>query len=236
MVLIRVVACTVFVVVVTTESATGGLKTLFASAERVCGAGALLQPALGERFHVESEGHTSTTCGRAEFFRSNISFDVGTGCGGIAREFTVAVVHATTGDVIEIRRFDTWGTRNTGEAMSAMAGFLNGLPDGVLVMIAVADEAGLNQFPPNRCVHLTGAWVENGLQALEALSPPDSYRGQRGGRIEPRAPLLGPADRLGTLEPCSVPLPRVWAHRFLRRKAVLRDIEQDAAGTQHDQQ
>src|SRR5262249_29457802 len=45
--------------------------------------------------------------------------------------------------------------------------FLHGLPPGTVMLIAVGDEAGLNN--DNSCTHLLFTWVGEIIQALEAL-------------------------------------------------------------------
>ncbi|MBI2833801.1 MAG: hypothetical protein HYX76_05175 [Acidobacteria bacterium] len=109
------------------------------------------------------------SCGHAEFRKGNTRLhrDVGCKLNG-ARGFNVAVVDATTGDPLEpVVSFDTWLTRTSGEDMREVIDYLNGLPDGVLVMIAVGDEAGLTNF--DSCTRLNYAWVDEGYLALEAL-------------------------------------------------------------------
>jgi exo-beta-1,3-glucanase (GH17 family) len=106
--------------------------------------------------------------GVARFFKNGVKFYERIGGGGGGRGFNIAAINPITGDLIgSVQNFDTWGSRTTGEAMNAMITFLNSLPDGTLVMIAVADEAGLNGF--DSCDRLNFPWVENGLQALEEL-------------------------------------------------------------------
>lgn len=88
------------------------------------------------------------------------------------RGFNVAAMNPTNGELLQaVQNFDTWGTRNTGTDMNAMIAFLNGLPNGTVVLVAVGDEAGLNNDNtlPNPCEHLSFTWVEAGLRAIEAL-------------------------------------------------------------------
>ena len=106
--------------------------------------------------------------GLARFLRFGVEFYNKTGGGGGGRGFNVAVVDQTTGLWIDTgRNFDTWGTRATGTAMNAMLSYLSSIPNGRIVMVAVADDAGLNQY--NTCTKFTYTWVESGVQALEAL-------------------------------------------------------------------
>jgi hypothetical protein len=103
----------------------------------------------------------------AELRRDGIPFYYRTGGGGGGRGFNVATLDSATGAVVDVRNFDTWGTRSSGTAMDAMIAHLDALPAGALVMVAVGDEAGLNEF--DSCTILPYAWVEAGLAALEAL-------------------------------------------------------------------
>jgi hypothetical protein len=106
--------------------------------------------------------------GVARFFRSGALFYEKIGGGGGGRGFNVAVIDENTGEVIlPVRNFDTWGTRTTGAAMSTMIAFLNSIPKGRLILIAVADDTGLTL--DNSCTKFPYPWVESGLQALEAL-------------------------------------------------------------------
>lgn len=66
-----------------------------------------------------------------------------------------------------VQRFDTWLARNTGTEMNRLVDHLEALPDGTIVLVAVADEAGLNV--DLSCSLLPYPWVERGLQAFEAL-------------------------------------------------------------------
>jgi len=47
--------------------------------------------------------------------------------------------------------------------------FLDGIPNGMLVVIGVADEAGLNSFPPSSCQFLNTSCLSGTLQRLAAL-------------------------------------------------------------------
>lgn len=90
------------------------------------------------------------------------------GGGGGARGFNVVVIDSVTGSVIgPCHNFDTWATRHTGAAMNSMMEFINAIPDGQVVAIAVADDAGLNV--DNACDRYAYSWVENGLLLLESL-------------------------------------------------------------------
>jgi hypothetical protein len=51
--------------------------------------------------------------------------------------------------------------------MTDMVNFLNSVPNGRMLMIAVADEAGLNY--DQSCTRFPYTWVTNAIQTLEAL-------------------------------------------------------------------
>jgi Interleukin-like EMT inducer/Glycosyl hydrolases family 2, TIM barrel domain len=106
--------------------------------------------------------------GVARFYRCGRFFYEKTGGGGGGRGFNVVALDPATSNVIQAaQNFDTYATRSTGAAMNAMISFLNGLPNGALIMLAVADEAGLTA--DSSCTHLSFAWTEAGFQALEDL-------------------------------------------------------------------
>ena len=96
---------------------------------------------------------------------------LGDGCGG--RGFSVAAIDPATGDLItypsSLQTFDTWISRDTGVDMTNMINFVNSLPDGTILLLSIADEAGLNQFPPSSCSFLAYSWVQQGLQLLQSL-------------------------------------------------------------------
>ena len=144
-------------------------------------------------FTAVSEGGSvpgNKTCGVAEFRRDGKVFHSAPGCRHNSRGFSVAAINTKTAELLEpVRVFDTyWGTR-TGEAaqtMQAMITFLDRLPDGTLVLVAVSDEAGLTyggdgsvvgvsaclgDTPPGTicCRPLPYSWVRDGKRALESL-------------------------------------------------------------------
>lgn len=128
--------------------------------------------ALSITFRASSRGGNAQEfpfqLGVARFFKNGVLFYEKTGGGGGGRGFNVAAMNPLTGDLLQpVQNFDTWFTRSTGTAMNAMIAFLNSLPNGTLILIAVADEAGLNL--DNSCTLISAPWVEGGLQALEAL-------------------------------------------------------------------
>lgn len=111
----------------------------------------------------------NTSCGFGRFFKGNLRLFDQPGClinGG--RGFNVAVIDPCTGELLQpAQNYDTFSTRTSGTHMMALTSFLNNLPNGVLVMLAVGDEAGLNDF--SSCTHLSFSWIEPFYQALEAL-------------------------------------------------------------------
>ena len=108
--------------------------------------------------------------GVCRFFKDGVQFHQVTGGAGGGRGFNVAVINPCTGELKQpIQNFDTWSTRNTGAAMIALTKVLNSVSNGEMVLLAVADEAGLNQFPPNDCVSLGHPWIEPFYQAIESL-------------------------------------------------------------------
>ncbi|MBN2013004.1 hypothetical protein JW960_26980 [candidate division KSB1 bacterium] len=116
------------------------------------------------QFHTTEINNNGVTLGRKKFV-----FDVesaGYSDGNYVRIFVnnkaviedsrghnVAVINPGTGDIIATMAFDTW--ESTDDA-NAMATYLNGLPDGTYVLIAIMDE-GSNSI------------TDNAYQALEAV-------------------------------------------------------------------
>jgi hypothetical protein len=106
--------------------------------------------------------------GFAEFRYNGTPFYHQDGGDAGGRGFNVAAIAPGTGALLHpVRNFDTWGTSGTGEAMNAMIMFLDGLPQGTIVLVAVGDEAGLTDA--SSCTPLPFPWIEAGLQALETL-------------------------------------------------------------------
>ncbi len=133
---------------------------------------AYVPPAITTTLRAVSRGATADTMsfryGFAQFFKDGALFYNKGGGGFGGRGFNVAVIDGATGAVLDAgRNFDTWGTRMTGTAMNSLIAYLAGLPNGRVVMIAVADEAGLNI--DRTCTRFGFPWVESGIQALEAL-------------------------------------------------------------------
>ena len=111
--------------------------------------------------------------GFAQFYKGGSSFYDVTGGGGGGRGFNVAALDPKTFALVggSVAHFDTWASRETGTDMNNLIAFLNGLPNGTPILIAVADEAGLNYFPSegNPCTFLPDPWVQQGLQTLQSL-------------------------------------------------------------------
>jgi Interleukin-like EMT inducer/Glycosyl hydrolases family 2, TIM barrel domain len=102
----------------------------------------------------------------AELRKDGLIFFRRTGGGGGGRGFNVATIDPQTGVVLQTLNFDTWGTRSSGTAMNAMVAHLQALPSGAVVLIATADEAGINYDVS--CTRFPYAWVEAGLDELES--------------------------------------------------------------------
>jgi hypothetical protein len=86
------------------------------------------------------------------------------------RGFNIAAIDLVTGSLRDpIQRFDTWHSRatGTGAAMTAMNAYLDSVPNGTLLLIAIADEAGLNDW--SACTFLTQPWVSGAVSRLRAL-------------------------------------------------------------------
>jgi hypothetical protein len=131
-------------------------------------------------FTAKSAGAQALTpndlLGFGEFDKGNTQIyheDSGINAG---RGFNVMAVNPSTGDLqsypSSLVNFDTWLTRDTGEAMDAMVSFIDGLPNGTIILLAVGDEAGLDEFPtlaPNSCTFYATPSNQRGVQALQAL-------------------------------------------------------------------
>jgi len=112
----------------------------------------------------------------AIFKKDEIKFYEKYGYGGGGRGFNVAAISPTTGELIyPVKNFDTYASREDGKQMKAMIDFINSLPNGTLLLIAVADEAGLNTWPVGilppytSCTSKVNPYNEQGKQLLEAL-------------------------------------------------------------------
>lgn len=106
--------------------------------------------------------------GQARFSRDGNAFHTGPGYGGGWRGFNVAAINPGNGELLgPVRGFDTWAARTSGTAMRDMVGYIKSLPNGTVIMIAVSDEAGINDW--SSCgLYLTSA-NKDGLSLLESL-------------------------------------------------------------------
>lgn len=108
--------------------------------------------------------------GVAWLFENGAQLFHATGGAGGGRGFNVAAIDTCTGTLRQpVQHFDTWATRQSGASLNDLNNFLDGQPNGTLLLIAVADEAGLNNFPPDSCTHLTNPYIEPFFQRLQAL-------------------------------------------------------------------
>jgi glucan 1,3-beta-glucosidase len=114
-------------------------------------------------------------CGFAAFDENGAVFYHAEGCGRGGRGFNVAVVDPATGVVLEPgRNFDTWCAswashchgHSPGAAMTELIAYLETIQAGRMILLAVADEAGIDREP---CMGARRPWEEAGVQALEAL-------------------------------------------------------------------
>lgn len=69
--------------------------------------------------------------------------------GGPGRGFNFLTIHPQTGTVGAVRHFDTWASD---EAVTAMESFLRGLPEGMLVLGAIADDGTLKITDQTRTI------------------------------------------------------------------------------------
>jgi hypothetical protein len=116
-------------------------------------------------FRAISRG--ANLCGaQADFRRDGYTFYQRFGGGGGGRGFNVAVVNPTSGDIVDRgRNFDTWGGGDA--AKQTLVDYLAGIADGQVVMLAVADEAGLNVG--TSCSIRTDAPTVAVVQALQTM-------------------------------------------------------------------
>ena len=87
--------------------------------------------------------------GVARLFKEGAPFYQPTGGAGGGRGFNIAAINPCTGVLIQpAQTYDTWGSTHMGDGSKfcEISSFLDSLPTGTLVMMAVADEAGLNNF------------------------------------------------------------------------------------------
>jgi hypothetical protein len=113
--------------------------------------------------------------GYARFYQCGRIFYDRRGGGGGGRGFNAVVLDPVTGAQLQApQNFDTYATRsacaqnNSSAAMYGLVSYLNAAPVGSVILLSIADEAGLNQdlscnpFSTSSC-------LQAGLSALEAL-------------------------------------------------------------------
>ncbi|MGH9277298.1 MAG: interleukin-like EMT inducer domain-containing protein [Acidimicrobiales bacterium] len=125
-------------------------------------------------FRVTSRGYRASEyqyqLGIARFFKSAALMHEQNGGAGGGRGIQVAVIDTATGRLTgPVRIFDTWEGRATGVEWNTLADYLEAIPNGRLVMLAVADEAGITDYIGDGCTELPTPGVQRGLQVLEAL-------------------------------------------------------------------
>jgi hypothetical protein len=108
-------------------------------------------------------------CGaQADFRRDGWTFYQRFGGGGGGRGFNIAVADPATGEIADAgQNFDTWGGGAT--AKQTMIDYINAIPDGRLIMLAVADEAGITLSGSQTCTMRTDATTIGLVQLLESL-------------------------------------------------------------------
>jgi hypothetical protein len=99
---------------------------------------------LGPVFAVQSLGtidhDTVIGGGSISFRRDGTDFHVRTGGAGGGRGFTVMTLNPANGAVLQTLNFDTWASE---DQKTALINHLNGIPTGTLILVGVADDAGL---------------------------------------------------------------------------------------------
>jgi hypothetical protein len=122
------------------------------------------------RFAAVSSGRGSPTNeeGLAEFARNTETFFSERGGLFGARGFNVAVMDPGTGAAVEpVKNFDPWTTPLSGNALSAMADYLEAIEPGRLVLIATCDDAGITRL--DSCDKWDTAPVQRLLTTLRRL-------------------------------------------------------------------
>jgi hypothetical protein len=125
-------------------------------------------------FRAASAGYSvpETVNGFVRFYKGGALFYNGAGNVDLERNrsFNIVTVDTATGDVVgPVRNFDTWLTAGTGTEMRKMMLYLDSIPNGKLIMIAVRDEAGLTYAPPSECTKLAFPWVDSAITMLESM-------------------------------------------------------------------
>lgn len=125
-------------------------------------------------------GPTGAGFGAASFAYSDKAFD-----GSPSRGFNIAVVDRSAKSLLHpIKRFDTWSP-SSNAVWTNLAEFIQSIPTGGVVMLAVEDEAGLTDgahggcggtgFAPEKpgastcCQLLTAPEIESARRAIESL-------------------------------------------------------------------
>ncbi len=107
--------------------------------------------------------------GLARFIRNGSVFYSRSGDRG-GRGFNLAAINVDTSELLSPpQNFDTFGSINV---IVRMIDFIDSFPDGTLILLAVADEAGLTvplHISGNRCTRKESGLVEQLLQVLEDL-------------------------------------------------------------------
>jgi hypothetical protein len=106
--------------------------------------------------------------GFAQFYKSGaLLYNVAGGAGG-GRGFNAIAIDGQTGNVVKApQNFDTYISRSTGTAASALLQFLKSAPAGAIVMLTIADEAGLNA--DDSCSLLGYAWNQQLTDYLKSI-------------------------------------------------------------------
>jgi hypothetical protein len=117
---------------------------------------------------------TNWAHGIAKFYKDKALTYAKYGGAGGGRGFNVLAIQPTTGEPVQLHKnFDTWVTRGNCDpatsAMVALTNFLNSLPNGTLILIAVGDEAGLTQSHLQPCVRIPATCIDQGIATLQAL-------------------------------------------------------------------
>ena len=113
---------------------------------------------------------TSNTTG-IKFEIDNKLFISRAGGAGGARGMNIAILDSNTGvRMKEVKNIDTWAAQYWGGPhfrFAELANYLNGLPNGSIILLAVGDEGGF--INPNTQMSWNDSYVEQGFQVLEAL-------------------------------------------------------------------
>jgi hypothetical protein len=123
------------------------------------------------KFTAVSAGRGSPTNndGLAEFTRNGMAFfSKKGGLLGGARGFGITVLDPKSGATLEpVRTFDPWDSVLSGNALKAMAEYLEALEPDRLVLIAVCDDAGITKG--DTCDKSPGAPTQKVIEVLERM-------------------------------------------------------------------